>query len=248
MVLVCYLDDSGKDPQNRTTTLAGYIARDAEWGAFENSVEPWFEKYAVDVLHAKDLKAGRGCFTGWTVLKKQAFISRVCLTRNSHVMMGLSMGAEKATYQDYRKPHSKRTVSPYSFCFNVIIDWVLRDIRIGRAVHNEGIDFVLEDGHENNREAADLFDKTRVNHRLENVLRSINFVPKSSCRAVQLADLLAFYSRRDNEQRLRAMSLGRETYASDTMARLIVEGLPHRGFVATGFSQNPGGLLSDLSA
>jgi hypothetical protein len=30
-VLICYLDDSGKDPQNPITTLAGYVARDAAW-------------------------------------------------------------------------------------------------------------------------------------------------------------------------------------------------------------------------
>ena len=45
VVLVCYLDDSGKDPQNPITTLAGYIARDTEWQAFESEVEHWFAEY-----------------------------------------------------------------------------------------------------------------------------------------------------------------------------------------------------------
>src|ERR1700721_418925 len=30
-MLVCYLDDSGKDPQNPITTVAGYIARETAW-------------------------------------------------------------------------------------------------------------------------------------------------------------------------------------------------------------------------
>ena len=50
VVLVCYLDDSGKDPQNPITTLAGYIARDAGWEAFELEVEKWFEQYNVPGL------------------------------------------------------------------------------------------------------------------------------------------------------------------------------------------------------
>jgi len=53
VVLVCYLDDSGKDPQNPITTLAGYIARDTAWEAFESDVEPWFSEFNVGILHAK---------------------------------------------------------------------------------------------------------------------------------------------------------------------------------------------------
>src|SRR5947209_18378215 len=98
VVLVCYLDDSGKDPQNPITTLAGYIARDREWEAFENDVEKWFTEFNVGTLHAKQLHDTDAEFKGWSVLKKQAFVSRVCEARNPHVMMGLSMSAEKATY------------------------------------------------------------------------------------------------------------------------------------------------------
>jgi hypothetical protein len=78
IVLVCYLDDSGKDLQNPVTTIAGYVARDAAWIAFESDVENWFGQYGVTVLHAKELHDSDGEFRGWPVLKKQAFISLVC--------------------------------------------------------------------------------------------------------------------------------------------------------------------------
>jgi hypothetical protein len=41
-VLVCYLDDSGKDRQNPITAVAGYIAKDDGWKTFESEVEPIF--------------------------------------------------------------------------------------------------------------------------------------------------------------------------------------------------------------
>lgn len=52
-VLVCYLDDSGKDPQNRITTIAGYVATDEQWKAFEIEVETWFTEFNVKILHAR---------------------------------------------------------------------------------------------------------------------------------------------------------------------------------------------------
>lgn len=77
-MLVCYLDDSGKDPQCSITTLAGYIARDTAWEAFETGVEPWFTEFNVKVSHSRDLHATDGEFEGWSRLKKQAFVSRIC--------------------------------------------------------------------------------------------------------------------------------------------------------------------------
>jgi len=109
--------------------------------------------------------------------------------------------------------------SPYTFCFQVIVDWLLRDIRVGRAVHSEGLALVLECGHENNSQAEQEFYVVRKKYGLENVLRSISFVPKEHCRAIQLADLLAFYSRRDGVAYLRAIEKNDETFMICTIVR-----------------------------
>jgi len=98
VVLVCYLDDSGKDPQNPFTTIGGYIAREDDWAAFETAVEPWFSEYRVPILHAKELKGTKGPFKDWTVLRKQAFVSRVCLARNPNVMMGRPRFTKRTSY------------------------------------------------------------------------------------------------------------------------------------------------------
>jgi hypothetical protein len=41
-LLVCYLDDSGDDHQNPITTMAGFIAGEDQWSAFESAAEPHF--------------------------------------------------------------------------------------------------------------------------------------------------------------------------------------------------------------
>ncbi len=243
VVLVCYLDDSGKDPQNPITTLAGYIAKDTAWQAFETAVERWFTEFDVGVFHAKQLHDTDADFKGWPILKKQAFVARVCEARNPHAMMGLSMSAEKGTYRLHTaQSKRKRTVTPYGFCFNVINEWVFRDRRLGYAANTEGVAYILECGNENNAEVAQQFSAIkRLHPETANLMHSISFVGKGSCRAIQLADLFAFYSRRNAAAALRAKKEGRESYKIETMIRIITENLPHLGFVATAFDQHAQG-------
>lgn len=139
-MLVCYLDDSGKDPHNRVTTIAGYLARDTAWRAFEQEVEPIFERRGVKILHAKDLEATKGEFENWKVIQKQAFVAEISSVLAKHSMLGVSMSCVKETYDQRAKESTrKRTSRPYTFCMNVIIDWILRDIRTGRAAWEEGV-------------------------------------------------------------------------------------------------------------
>jgi hypothetical protein len=123
-----------------------------------------------------------------------------------------------------------------TFCFQVICDWLLRDIRTAGRVHSEGIKFLLEEGHDNNAQAKKEFHWVREHYGLENVLHSIDFVKKDSCRAIQLADLIAFYSRRDGVALLKAKESGNDDdYKMDQMIKILCEKIVHRGFVATGF-------------
>jgi len=242
VVLVCYLDDSGGDPQNVVETLAGYIASEDQWKAFEQEVEQWFTEFNVDVMHASDMHKTDGEFKDWTVLRKQAFVARLCQTMNHHIMMGFSFSVRKNTYKQEREERAKskkRTITPCAFCFNTIIDWIMRDIRIGKAVNTEGVALVLETGHRNNSEAELRFNEVRKYFKLENILRSISFVPKSFCRAIQMADLVAFYSRRDAIKLEKAVREGHGIYEVDTMAKIIVDanGIPYRSAVALDFGQ-----------
>ncbi|UPK40050.1 DUF3800 domain-containing protein [Bradyrhizobium sp. 186] len=129
----------------------------------------------------------------------------------------------------------RTTVAPYTFCFQVICDWLLRDIRIGKRVHSEGIKFLLEAGHDNNAQAEKEFHWVRKHYGLESVLHSIGTVDKKACRAIQLADLIAFYSRRDGVALLKSKEPGGPEYEMDQMIKILCEKIVHRGFVATGF-------------
>ena len=77
-------------------------------------------------------------------------------------------------------------------------------IRVGNKANEEGVAFTLEEGHDHNPEAewnigvvTELFD-------IAEKIKSVSFVAKTSCRAIQAADLLAFYSRRHANELLKA--------------------------------------------
>lgn len=240
-MLACYLDDSGKDPENVITTIAGYVASEEAWVRFEEEVAPAFAERKVSILHAMDLNGTRGEFEGWSVLNKQAFVARIAQAASRHVSMGLSMSALKGTYKEhsqFRAETERRTVTPYTFCFQVVCDWLLRDIHIAKRVHSEGIRFYLEEGHENNGQAEREFHHVRKHFHLENVLHSVCFIGKQRCRAIQLADLIAYYSRRDGVALLKSKKAGTEQEI-DPMIKILCEKIRHRGFVATGFHDRP---------
>jgi hypothetical protein len=236
MVLVCYLDDSGKDPQNRITNLGGYIARAEAWAAFETEVERWFDEFGVKCLHAKELHDTDGEFNGWGVLRKQAFVARIYQVMSRHVLLGVAAAAVKDSYKRRaRESERKRTITPYTFCFNLIVEWILTGVITGREAHAHGVELKLESGHENNGEVKEYFYDMRKRHKLESVLRSIDFVKKEDCRAIQIADLFSFYSRRYGAALEAAPVEERDKILPVTMVNIMTERLPHRSYVANDF-------------
>ena len=208
-MLICYLDDSGKDSHNPSTTLAGYVARDTEWHLFEEHVGSVFKESGVEVLHAIDLHQTKGDFKGWDLANKLEFVSRVCAAMAPHIPLGLSVSVQKTNYQARREESRAKEMekrSPYDYCFRVLWDrllsdhnsWVSDEIsQVRDAIRAEGVSFILERGHENDAEVKQGFQESRQRHKLERILGSFSFHAKRDSLAIQLADLFAYYSRRN---------------------------------------------------
>ena len=239
-MFVCYLDDSGKDSQNPITTLAGYVAKDTEWLLFEESVEPVFEEFGVEVLHTRDLHNTDIDFEDWSRVKKQEFVSCVFKAMIPHVPLGLSVSVRKGKYQARRqesRAQGMEKCTPYAYCFRVLCDrllsesnsWVSGTIRqVRAAIQAEGISFILERGHKNNSEVKLLFREVRQRHNLEGVLESISFQAKHDSRAIQLADLFAYYSRRN----VRNQGKG----GIEPILEIICRSVRHHDFIVTDVS------------
>jgi hypothetical protein len=235
-VLVSYLDDSGKDRDNRDTCLGGYVLPEAGWEIFEREAEPIFQQYIGNTpLHAKDLYHGEGLYDGWKVVRKQAFVAKLCLKLLPLKPFGVSFSVRKAPYatraaEALKRGLRKRTSTPYTFCMIGILNWLLTDVHVGKMANEDGLAMILEDGNEHNEEAKKSLDAIKKLHDLEQV-RSLSFISKTSCRAIQMADLFAFYTRRHNRQ---IEEFGQK-FPIDPVLQVILENLRHKTFVATDF-------------
>jgi len=245
VVFSFYIDDSGTDPQNPLITLAGYVARDEAWRAFEANVEPIFARHRVKILHAMEMHNTDGEFDGWRVLKKEAFVAELYRSLSRYIPLGMHYSAVKKNYKK-RVPHNQKTIFPtsYAWCFNVLIDRLLKRVDLGRSVHENGVAFVVESGNVHNGEIEKAFHGIRKSHNLENVLRSISFVEKSHSRAIQMADLLAFYARRYSTKLNDQPKIKQRSVRREQILKIMLEKIPHDGGWADDFGNydNPDDL------
>ena len=126
---------------------------------------------------------------------KEKFVSRVCEAMAPNVLLGISVSVNKKNYEARREENRANGMemrSPYDYCFIALSDWLMEQAEI-RAV---GVSFILEHGHGNNAEVEKSFQDLRQQHKQGGVLRSLSFHTKQDSRAIQLADLYAYYSRR----------------------------------------------------
>lgn len=237
LLLVSYLDDSGKDPQNPITSLGGYAAPEGAWAIFERDAEPIFQKYIGDEpLHATNLYHGKGVYEDWKVVKKQSFVAQLCMKLYPlQPLLGISFAVRKASYKTraaeaIKRGLRKRTVTPYTFCMDAILNRILTDAQVGKMANEDGLALILECGNEHNEEAKQSIDAIKMRHGLDHV-RSLSFVPKTACRAIQMADLFAYYTRRHN----RYIKVAGQEPPVDPVLQVMLEGLRHRTFVATDF-------------
>lgn len=239
-MFTCYLDDSGTHTTSPLVTIGGYVMPEEGWADFESIVEPIFERRGVKILHAVDLQHSNPPYTGdnWKVLNKQAFIAQLCMAMKQHLPLGFSFSATREVYERRAQEAGRPTgASPYAFGFQVILNWILNSAWIGKRVRDEGVAFVVEQGSKNNGGIAAAYDFIVENysHDLGSTLRGLTFVPKNHCRAIQMADLIAYYSYRRG-MHLQDTPFDRHAEVEfDPILKVILETCPHLCMVGNQF-------------
>lgn len=204
-MLTCYLDDSDAT-SSKAETLAGYVADQSGWERFELLAEQICSDYGVDLIRGHELDRRKKSFKGWSHVKCQRFLEDVGLAMMGNIIGGISRSINKEHYKlrkfqlmnnasDQRKVLS--SLSGFGFCFgNISVALKYGDsLGISERVRNEGIRFMLESGSTNNQDVI-RYVQAELDHGNLHEKTSVCEVDKRSCRAIQLADIYAFYSRR----------------------------------------------------
>jgi len=196
LVFQVYLDDSGTS-DSPVVTMAGFLASDSDWAVLEPKLEGMLARHSVDVLHAKEFHDTKGCFSGWSRIRKRSFTNELFDICRDHVKVGFSLSADKKSHQDNKDERRiSSSSSAYGVCFGAILMAALQWPGLGRVFSQKGISFLIEDGNHNNAHVQKVYQAALEFDRTKGAMRGLAFIPKSHCRAIQVADFYAFHSRR----------------------------------------------------
>jgi hypothetical protein len=208
-MLTCYLDDSDAQT-SKALTIAGYVAHEDGWARFEAVTERICQKYNVKLIRGRQIDGRKDCFKGWSLPRCEKFLEEIGSALIGNVEFGISRSIGKENYKLRRRQlmtldnvhkRSFSSLSAFGFCFGSLFLNLRQNESHGLAyeVKKNGLAFMLESGSANNPDIFRYLDSERQHGKL-NIDFTATEVDKRSCRAIQMADLYAFYSRRRANQ------------------------------------------------
>lgn len=236
MAIECYFDDSYDNNGVPIVTMAGYVSTLEAWKEFEEAVLSYFNMHNISVFHAREFHNTDGNFKGWTTCKKVSFLEGLFDLLAPKVAFGISFSALSDVHTQ-RKTETglSKSQSAYGWCFNAILDRLLRDEGILEGINKHGatISLKIEEGNKNNSGILQLYGNIIEQYCLEDRLGSLEFIHKKQCFAIQMADAIAFYSRRHAQL---CEANARRSMPFDRYLKIMCDRIPHIGILATDFS------------
>jgi hypothetical protein len=233
-VLTCYLDDSGTG-EEPFVTIAGYIGPYALWNAFERVADPILKNSNVDVVHGKKLHSTKGCFKGWKIRKKEKFVGALQEKLKDAALFGVTFSIQKDNYERAKVVHGKnKNESAFGYGFRIVMDTLLRSKEVRQAFFKKGwrTNIVVEQGNKNNADAQRIYNQQLLHAKYGKLLGGFSEAPKDSTISLQMADLLAFYSRRHVEL---CEAKGKFVRESNMFSLITGAGIPIANSVASDF-------------
>jgi len=230
-VLVIHLDDSG-ETRDPIVTLAGYLATANDWLSFEVEARKYFDSNGIQVLHTMDLHRLKGEFDGWSRDETKAFASGLFALVARYCPVGLEFSVHKARFNERKQTLGmRREKGPFAFCFKGMVSRLVQNEAIKAVLPWDGVDlsFVIEAGNKNNNSVLDAFNYIKKHN---GKFRSMVFEDKEKLIALQVADFLAYFTRR-----LRTRDANHKRFALEwEFFHRIAQQVPHHDFfLATDF-------------
>jgi Protein of unknown function (DUF3800) len=201
LVLTCYLDDSGTADEP-FVTIAGYLGPYALWTSFERAAKLVLDHCDVDVVSGKQLHRTKGDFKGWKIRKKEKFVTALQRHLKDAAVFGMTFSIEKEPYARAKIVHGKnKNESAYGYAFRIVMDTIFRSKFVREAFAQKGwrTNIVIEQGNKNNADANRIYNHQLIHAPYGKLLGGFTEAPKDSTISLQMADLLAYYSRRHVE-------------------------------------------------
>ncbi len=211
---IAYFDESGIDGAHDIVLIAGFIARIEEWPEINRLWKAQLEADRIPKFHYIDCKNQTGPYKGWDWYKD-------CvphLTRLADILVESSVSGIVATcLGDWknsvkgRPDLQERFPSAYSLCFDIM----LQKIRTQMKAHKQsGVAMIFAEQKQYQRRALDVWHWRRK-HESWSEISLIRYAKPSDVVALQMADMLAWETRRHFHKR------GQQLRSLPLLSRLI---------------------------
>ncbi len=127
-----YYDASGSEGADAPLTVAGLVATEAKWLAFERLWREVLEQYDVPYFHAKEFVGSRGPFSEWAgdEERRAAFLARLVKVIKLGANKMFTVAAHTADFAAVNERfHLLDSCGPYALCAGVCVrrahDWIM---------------------------------------------------------------------------------------------------------------------------
>ena len=200
-VFTCYLDDSD-NKLGPSMGIAGYVAHTNEWIEFERNVGAFLDERHINTLRGKDFHNGHNDFKNWSGADKRDFVEQLYSISSRYIISGINSIVNKRDFERLKRKNIEfKNLSSLGVAFASAVQALTqKDIIPQLSKNGNIISFIVESGNKNNQNLVRYFEwlKTKWPDQRVN-LGEISFVDKHDCRAIQLADFLAFHGRRQGD-------------------------------------------------
>jgi hypothetical protein len=230
MLLTAYLDESGTHETSPISVMAGYLGTADQWRAFDGDWMALLQTAGLPHVHTVDLFKRTKQFKEWPAERVNEFAVQLDGVIARHMRLGFSIVIRDDDYRSIyvagSRPRRSRLDSKYGVCFRACLafapSYIASELQIAGATQTTQettINFVLEDGHRNVRDARRLFDlfKADALPEWQHFVGAFDVSKKDSSGA-QAADFLAYcvYRAELLEHGARPSEIERSSYVADT--------------------------------
>jgi hypothetical protein len=195
LIFTAYFDESDSHGPSPNLIVAGFMASARDWELFGRRLRDLQRRYGFKTLHAKDFRARRGEFEGWSIEKCCALLDELAVAIRDNLKEGFSALLPRTLYEaeflGASFPKGMHKESQYGLCFRVCL-WRLLQILVETKKRHR-LHIVVEDGHKNVRDTVRVFNEVKAEF-LEDgldILGTITIAKKAENDLLMIADFQA---------------------------------------------------------
>lgn len=207
LLFTAYFDESDTHGPAPTLIMAAFLGSVRQWELFGRRIKGIQRRNGFKVFHAKDFRALRGEFQGWSAHKCADLINDIAVAIRDNLKEGVTIVLPSALYEtEYRGgivPKGARLDSQYGVCFRICLLQLIKIFIEDKKRHK--LHIVIESGHKNVGDACRIFEEVKREYADLGltILGDITVAQKSERMELMIADFQAHASHL-SETRLKA--------------------------------------------